>query len=272
MSGLLVSQPPFPFQVWPCLGEKPRLCRLSWRAFAYTHSLMLLSTSPKEVVFACPPSPPWNLPPSLWSPPFPLHAPAPIPLSRQGAVFAHLDSFPPHDLVPWTDGSIPLPFAKGSYGVLANCSLCNTKTTLSFSGGPVCASFSAKACAILPSLCWSRQHQQVCHFFSLLLLSDSYSVLANISCPPFFLSPQFLWEIWLSFLSSCSIKLQWVPGHLFLPGDDAADELARRGAQVELTTCATRDLNDLWSRPWGVARLLELHGLLPCPYLLEGFA
>ena len=32
------------------------------------------------------------------------------------------------------------------------------------------------------------------------------------------------------FLSSCSIRLQWVPGHLFLPEHDAADELVRRGA------------------------------------------
>ena len=33
-------------------------------------------------------------------------------------------------------------------------------------------------------------------------------------------------------LFSSSIRLQWVPGHLFLPDDDAADELARRGAQL----------------------------------------
>ena len=31
-------------------------------------------------------------------------------------------------------------------------------------------------------------------------------------------------------LSSCSIRLQLVPGHLFLPEIDAADELAKRGA------------------------------------------
>ena len=93
-------------------------------------------------------------------------------------------------------------------------------------------SYSAKACAILHVLCWSRQHQQVCYFSSLLLLSDSRSVLATLSSPSSFLLSQTLWQIWqeLSSLSSCSIKLKWVLGHSFLPGNDTADELARRGA------------------------------------------
>ena len=41
-------------------------------------------------------------------------------------------------------------------------------------------------------------------------------------------TPQFFWQE-LSSLSSCSIRLQWVPGHLFLQGHGAADKLARRG-------------------------------------------
>ena len=170
---------------------------------------MLPSTCCREALLACLPFPPWNLPSftveSTLSSPCSRSDP---PHSRQGAALAHLYSLPPHDLVFWTDGSVPFPFGKGGSGVLANCSLCGAEVTLIFSAGPVCSSFSAEACAILHALCWSRQHHKVCHFSSLLLLYDSRSVLATLSSPPSFLLSQTLWQIWqeLSSLSSCSFS------------------------------------------------------------------
>ena len=66
---------------------------------------------------------------------------------------------------------------------------------------------------------------------SLFFLFDSRCVLATLSSPPSLLLSETLWEILeeLSSLSSRSIRLHWVPRHSFLPGNDAADELARRG-------------------------------------------
>ena len=80
----------------------------------------------------------------------------------------------------WTDGSVLFHFGKGGSGVLANHSLCGIEATVFLSAGSVCSCFSTKACTTKQALCWSRQHQQVCHFSSLLLLSDSRSVLSSV--------------------------------------------------------------------------------------------
>ena len=52
----------FPISGLARLGVKPRLCRSSWRAFAYTHPLVLPSACSREALLAFPPFPPWNLP------------------------------------------------------------------------------------------------------------------------------------------------------------------------------------------------------------------
>ena len=186
---------------------------------------MFSSASPREALLACPPSPPWNLPSftvetTLFSP----CSRSDTTLSHKNATLAHLDSFSPYDLVLLTDGSVPFPFGKNGSGVHANCSLCGTVATVSFPAGPVCSSFSAEACAILHALCWSRQHQQVFLLFSYLTLA--------LSSPLSFLLLRSLWQIWqeLFSLSSCSVRLHWVPGHSFLPGNDAVDMLPRSGA------------------------------------------
>ena len=186
----------FPISGLARLGVKPRLCRSSWRAFAFTHPLMLLLVLGRLLLLALP-VPLGICLPSRWSPPFPLHALALIPLTLAKVRLLPILTLSP--LMTWYSGQTALflfPFGKGGSGVFANCSLCGTEATLSISAGPVCSSFSAEACAILHALCWSRPHHKVCHFSSLLLLSDYRSVLATLSSPPPFLLSQTLWQIW----------------------------------------------------------------------------
>ena len=152
------------------------------------------------------------------------------PLSRLGAALNHLDSLPPHNSVTWTDGSVSLSFNKGGSGVLANCSLCGTEAILCFSAGPVCLSFSAEACAILQALRWSRQHQQVCDFFSpslRLSLCPRHSALPS----NFPFTTNSLVDragIVFSFLLYYQATMDFQT--FVSPGNDLADELARRGA------------------------------------------
>ena len=164
---------------------------------------------------------------SLWSPFLLLHALTLMPFSLARVKLSPTLTF--FALMIWCFGQTAL-----FLFLLANAAPAYLPTALSvalrplFSAGSVCSSFSAEACAILYALCWSRQHQQVCHFF--FLLSDSRSVLTTLSSPPSFLLPQTLWQIWqeLSF-RSCFISLQRASKHSFLPGNDVTDELARWG-------------------------------------------
>ena len=123
----------FPISGLARLGVKPRLCRSSCRAFASTHPLMLPSTCSREALLGCPPCPPRNLPSFTVESTLSYRcSSSDPPLSRQGAALDHLDSLPRHDLVLWTDGSVPFRFGKGGSGVLASCSLCDTEATLFF--------------------------------------------------------------------------------------------------------------------------------------------
>ena len=181
MSGLFVSQPPFLFQVWPDLewnqdsADRPvELLHLLTRSCF--HLLVLGRLSLLAL--------PWNLLSFTVESTLSLSCSrSDPPHSRQGAALAHLDSLLLHDLVLWTDGSVPSPFGKGGYDVLANCFLCGTEAAFSFSAGPVCSSFSAEAWAVLHALCWSRQHQRACHFSSLpnwLSFCSGHSVPSSI--------------------------------------------------------------------------------------------
>ena len=119
--------------------------------------------------------------------------------------------------------------------LLEKTSLAYLPTALSVSPRPLFPSLHARYAQVFP-----LKPAPFCMLFaglgsinksaiSLLFLSDSRFVLTTLFSSPFFLLPQSLCQKLFSLFSS-SIRLQWVPGHSFLPDDNAADELARRGA------------------------------------------
>ena len=133
------------------LGVKPRLCRSSWRALAPTHPLMLPSTCSREALLACLPFPFWDLPSFTVESTLPTPCSRSVPpLSGQGAALAHLDSLPLHNMVLWTDGSVPFPFGKGDFGVLVLSS--PPYAFLHLSSYPKLCGISGRNCLLFPAV------------------------------------------------------------------------------------------------------------------------
>ena len=202
----------FPVSGLARLGVKPRLCRLSWRAFASTHPLILPSTSPREALLACPPFPPWNLPSftveSILSS---TCSRFDSPFSRQGATLAHFESIL---LMIWYSGLTALflfLLAKMAPAYLPTAFSVALRPLFPFQQVQYDQGFPLKPapfCTLFAGL-GSTNKSTTCLLFS------PYLTLV-LSSPPSFLLPQTLWQKLPSL--SCSTRLQWVPDTRFFRG------------------------------------------------------
>ena len=96
---------------------------------------------------------------SLWSPPFPPHAPVDPSLSRQGAAIAHLDSLTPCDLDRWLFFHFLL-VANEILAYLPTTHFVALRPPVPFRQAHFVSLF-AKACAILQALRRSRQQLEL---------------------------------------------------------------------------------------------------------------
>ena len=228
MSGFFVFQPPFPVHIWPNL-EWNQDSRNSPEnpLHPLTRLCFLLHLQGKFSLLAFPLLLGTRLP-SLWSPLFPPHAPTPTPYlsPRSGSRSAWRSPISRSgDLNEWVCSFSHWQKRLGRRGQLFT--LGHKGHTFLF-GQPISFIFFR----------WSLRHFESfplvlaaptnLSFFS-PLLSDSRSVLATLLSLSSFPSPQSVGQK-LSSLSSCTIRFQWVPGHLFFLNNSPADELFRWGA------------------------------------------
>ena len=213
--------------------------------------------SPREALLACPPPPPWNLPSFT------------VESTLTSPLFC-FDCFDSPRVLPSYNGSPDTSFLPGN----------DAADELARQGAPlvpavISCSLSPLTSRIHSSLFadWMRTvstkffDTQVPSISTVELVLPRYArcVLSRLRCNGHSLLLSCLSRIGRIENSSCSAcghSYQDI-SHLILHCP-ATDSLRRSFFGDSLS------LYDLWSRPWGVARLLGLHGLPPCHHPSEG--
>ena len=179
---------------------------------------------------------------------------------RRRKAAAHLESLPQQATWVWTDGSATAGVLDGGAGVLIEWPDGSTHE-ISAPAGALCSSYRAEIVALREALGYLRDHPAHTDSESLIVVcTDSQAALSALRSGPAEQRSSLNRDVWDALISLAGaehrrIRLQWVPSHCGLRGNEKADALAKAasGLPQEEVPVDTRTIYRAAAR-WARAR------------------